>query len=253
MEAAHRSGIGGQSKLSKVELGKLLPKNEDVERLCDLYDAMPSERQRLLQLAELVREQSRRSRVVLSRGGAANVQDRIAEIEAGTTSFRVFEPCLVVGLAQTEAYARCIFRTELQGDDLESAVAARLARSSILDDEERTFTFIMTEGALRWQAGSPAVMAGQIEALIDVSRRPNVHLGVIPWHVPVDVFPRHGWWIYDSSLVLFGTEIAAGTHADTDDVAVYARLFAKLDSLAVYGSQARRELARIATDYRRMS
>jgi hypothetical protein len=40
---------------------------------------------------------------------------------------------------------------------------------------------IMTEGALRWHAGSPAVMAGQAQSIADISRRSNVRVGIILW------------------------------------------------------------------------
>lgn len=111
----------------------------------------------------------------------------------------------------------------------------------------------MTEGALRWHAGSAAIMAEQVDAITAASERPNVRVGVVPWTTPVRHFPRHGFHIYDEDAVTAATETATATLTGTADVATYVELFSALEAVANFDGDARRELARIADDYRRLT
>ena len=61
------------------------------------------------------------------------------------------------------------------------------------------WTLIQTEGALRWQARSAAVMVEQVEYLIQLSTTPHVQLGVIDWRSPVEVFPHTAFHLYDEA------------------------------------------------------
>ncbi len=161
----------------------------------------------------------------------------------------------MIGLLQTPAYAQCVFGSEfstgaeLSDEDQERAVAARAGRRSALHDESKRFTLIMTEGALRWQAGSPTVMSEQVDAIVDASRIPSVRIGIIPWTTRVGVFPRHGFHIYDAVTVIVGLETATATITADRDVALFAQLFTQLERLACFDEQARQELVRIRNDY----
>ena len=47
-------------------------------------------------------------------------------------------------------------------------------------------------------------MARQIDHLADVSQRPNVRLGVIPWGTEATVYPSSGFELYDRRTVVVG-------------------------------------------------
>ncbi len=125
--------------------------------------------------------------------------------------------------------------------DRDKFVAARLARQRVLHDQGKRFTFVMTEGALRWRAGPGPMMAAQIEHIAAVSRLPNVRLGVVPWtaEAPPGVFPGHEIHIYDERLVIVGIETATANIQDPRDIAIYLRLFGAVESVAVFGDDAR--------------
>lgn len=163
---------------------------------------------------------------------------------------------MVDGLLQTEAYMRLVFGIpdshELSSEEIDEAVAARAARQRVLADESKRMIIIMTEGALRWHAGSPALMVEQIEAITAATKLPHVATGLIPWTTPVRYFPRHGFHIFDEDAVIVGTETATATMTGTADVATYVELFAALESTAVFGDDAREHLTRIADDYRQL-
>jgi transcriptional regulator with XRE-family HTH domain len=104
----------------------------------------------------------------------------ISEREA--KRLRWFEPLLVPGLLQTEAYARAVFRTRfgVTDQEVDEQVAARLKRQEILArDHPPALWVILDESVLRRPVGGRHVMREQVGHLTDVTRRPYVSLQVI--------------------------------------------------------------------------
>ena len=249
VEAARLAGKS-QRWISDIERGKLVPRETDLQALAGAYHAKPAMRRQLVAAARDLGPETRRARVIMSRGGW-QMQARLGEAERQSARIRSFQPVIVIGLAQTPAYARAVFAAggEITGASLDKAIAERIARQGILNTG-RDVTLVMTEGALRWQACSPAVMAEQLAHLAEISERPGVRLGIIPWTTPVAVFPRGGFHLYDSRAVSVATDVATAIITDAADVALYEKLFGGLEALAVFGAEAREHLARIAAEYR---
>ena len=245
----------GQSKVSKLERAALLPSVKDVNALGRAYGMSRALLDDLISLtAELHDEQA--DRLTMSRR-VGEMQHRIGHLKRGATLIRAFQPTTVFGLLQTPAYAACVFgqpdSKELSSDQAAGAVDERIAQQSILDDATKDIRLIMSEGALRWQVGSAAIMAEQLDSVAAATTRwPHVRIGVIPWTRPVKVFAQHGFHIYDERAVVFGTETATAFLNGRTDVATYAELFAALESAAVYGADARAHLAGLADEYRNL-
>lgn len=248
-EAARRLGTS-QRRISNIETGRFVPREDELRALATLYKASPPVRRQLVQAIRALRAEAPRARVVMARG-AWRMQRRIAQVEAASARIRVFHCTIVVGLAQTAAYARAVFSDggDITGEDLDRCVAERLDRQRILDSG-REITLLMTEGALRWQASGPPVMVEQLDLIAEISRRPGVRVGVIPWTTPTAVFPLHGFSMYDSRAVIVGTRVATAFLTDPEDVAEHEKLFGELESLAAWDAAARDHLARIAADFR---
>ncbi len=249
IEAARRAGIS-QSKISKIENGLLRPSPADVRALCRIYGASPQHQRELVQLAESLRGEAMEPRRVTLSRGAHQMQQRIRRLEASASLLRSFQPCLVIGLLQTEAYARLVFGASTTGPGLDKAVSARMERQAAWRDGKTQAVLIMTEGALRWHAGGPQVMIEQLDAIAAATKLPDVRVGIIPYSTPTTVFPRHGFHLYDSDAVIIGTETGTATIVDSEDIKGYERLFARLDALAAFGDAARAVLGRVADDYR---
>ena len=97
---------------------------------------------------------------------------------------RSFEPLVVPGLLQTEAYARSILSTRMGAtpEELDEAVVARLERQRILGREHPPELWvILDEAVLRRPVGGPGVMREQLACLTEVARRPNIAIQVIPF------------------------------------------------------------------------
>jgi hypothetical protein len=111
-------------------------------------------------------------------------------LEESAALIRAYQPQVVPGLLQTEAYARAItaasFPSE-QGEDSERRVALRLARQDLLKrPAPPEYWVVLEETVLRRPIGGPDVMRGQVEYLIECAARPNITLQVLPfsagWH-----------------------------------------------------------------------
>lgn len=246
-EAASRAGLT-QAKVSRAETGSFLPTVKNVISLCRVYGAPADTERELAQMTRELREASTPARVVLQRGGW-RMQQRIGSLETAAERIRTFTPAVIIGLLQTRAYISALFGGSLPPADLERTVEARLERQRILRTG-RQFTFLMAEGALRWNMGGAHVMAGQLDHLIEVSRQPNVKIGVIPWTTPATVPALHGFTIYDRRAVLLGTQTATAIITDRRNVADYEAHWGELEPLAGWGDAARSVIARAAADYR---
>jgi transcriptional regulator with XRE-family HTH domain len=252
-EAARRLGTS-QRRISNIETGRFVPREDEIRALAKLYRADADMRRQLLRaVGDLRVSPTPRARIVLARG-AWRMQQRIARVEADSGRIRAFHCAIVIGLAQTATYARAVFADggDITGEDLERTVAERLGRQRILDSG-REITLLMTEGALRWQASGSAVMAEQLDHIAEISRRPHVRVGVIPWTTAADVFPLHGFSIYDDQAVIVGTRVATAFLTESDDVAEHVKLFGALEALAAWDDAARYHLGRIAGDFRELT
>lgn len=250
--AGAAAGIG-QSKISKLERAALLPSLDDVRTLCRVYGVPARRRDELLALASGLREEQS-ARLSMSRR-VGEMQHRIGKLKRAATLIQGFQPTMVFGLLQTPAYAACVFGQQdsrrLSPSQAEQAVDERLAQQSILDDTSKEIRLVMTEGTLRWQAGSATIMAEQLEFIAAaIERWPHARIGVVPWYRPVEVFALHGFHIYDERTVVFGTETATAFLSGPADVATYSELFTALEAAAVYDDEARAQLIEVAGQFR---
>lgn len=251
-EAARRAGIT-QASVSRYEAGKFVPALGEVRALARAYNASPEDLDELEELVTDLRENSSTpSRLVMRRAG--DMQRRVGRIEVASARIATFQPVLFAGLLQSEPYARAVFSSggDLEPDQIEEALSARLTRAGLLDDPSHTVVAVHTEGVLRWPLGGPAVMTAQLDHVIELSYRSNVEIGVIPWDKPVDVAPLHGFDVYDERAALVGTETATGFMTDTHDVSAYLKLFQDLAELAEFGDAARSRLDDAASRYRQL-
>lgn len=246
IEAARAAGLS-QSKISRLETDKQVPTTAEVEALCQIYRAPAQTKQHLLRVARDLREEQVSARVILQRG-AYRMQQRVGRIEAASRLLRTFHPAVVIGLVQTPGYIRALLG-DLPEDEIERMVVARGDRQRLLDTD-REFKLIMTEGALRWHVGSPAVMIAQLQHLAETTRRSNVRLGVIPWTRPARVGALHGFNLYDRRAAIVGTETATAIITDARDIADYEACFATYEALAVYDADARKVFDRLSDEYR---
>jgi hypothetical protein len=172
----------------------------------------------------------------------AALQARCATVEQETTVTRALTCGLVPGLLQTREYARAVFKRfdHLVGPfDIDAAVEGRLKRQEVLLDDSRSFDYILTNAAVMSPLGPPEMMRAQIKALLGVLELPNVRLGIIPPWTSVVLPVMHSFVISDRRAVTI--EFLNGTIdlTDPEEVRLYHEAFARFETMACFGEQAR--------------
>jgi transcriptional regulator with XRE-family HTH domain len=175
-----------ESKISRMELGRVGFKERDIADLLSLYGIThQDERAALLALA----------RQAKTPGWWQRYGDILPSwfqtylgLEEAASLIRTYEVQFVPGLLQTEDYARAVITHGNPGapaEEIERRVSLRMKRQQLLTRSAAPpqLWAVVDEAALRRPMGSPAVMAAQIEGLIKASELPNVTLQVLPFHV----------------------------------------------------------------------
>lgn len=103
--------------------------------------------------------------------------------ESEADELRIYCALLVVGIFQTEEYARTILG-DFNGGSTEDLVSRRLERRSILERENPPRVWlVLDEGAIRRTIGGPQVMADQLHYLHELSSRPKCMVQIVPYQV----------------------------------------------------------------------
>jgi transcriptional regulator with XRE-family HTH domain len=153
---------------------------------------------------------------------------RWADREAEATILRSFELVVVPGLLQTQGYAHALLADRIASnpDNADEIVAARMARQAILArDKPPELWVVIDEAVLHRPIGGPCVMREQLEHLLEVARRPNVVLQVIPATVAVHEGLRGAGFVIadfaDAPRVAYqDTAVRGQVIEDSDDIAV---------------------------------
>jgi transcriptional regulator with XRE-family HTH domain len=246
---AARCGIS-QSKISKIETGKIQASVTDVERILTALGTRQDLTDELLALARLANTEYENTRSSLRRG-LERKQRELAALEADAAHIRFFLPTMITGLLQTPEYARASLGV-FPGDHAQ-AIAKRLDRQATLYNRAKRFTFILTEAAVRWQLCEPSVMAVQLGRLASLSDLPNVVLGIIPLGVVIPDGPLNTFTIYDDRIATAETFGGVIMMRDPRDVADHLKLFAFFERYALFNDDARALLEEFASHFRQAS
>ena len=154
-----------ESKISRMELGRVPFKERDVADLLAMYRVDDRERDRLLDLAR--------------RANAPGWWHRFGDVvppwflaylglEEAASLIRTYEVQFVPGLLQTADYARAVIRLGH-------------AHASLAEIDRRTQLRLARQEVLRRAVGDEDTMRRQVEALIEASVMPHVRLQIIPF------------------------------------------------------------------------
>jgi transcriptional regulator with XRE-family HTH domain len=239
-QLARRVGMS-QPTISRIENGVTVPAAADVERVARELGAPQETIDRLVERAEHAHE-GRMTDWRPTRGAVANIQREVEQLEGETRIFRVFQPTVVVGLAQTSEYARAVLavthavRTGVSPEGgfaaVPEAVSVRMHRQVVLADPGKQFHFIMSEGVLNNRIGRPDHMPAQLERIREVARQDNVTFAIVPADAPLDIPPYHGFELLDDRLVIVDVYNTLLTTRGQADIAVYSRVFDSLHQRA---------------------
>jgi len=170
-----------ESKVSRMELGRVGFKERDVADLLALYGLKDEEEHaRLLALARDANNPGWWNRYgdVLPTWFQSYLG-----LEAAAELIRTYEVQFVPGLLQTPEYTRAVVqlgRTAIPGDEIERRATLRLSRQQVLTRSNPIKLWaVIDEAALRRPIGGGKALRDQIEALIVASREPNITLQIM--------------------------------------------------------------------------
>jgi transcriptional regulator with XRE-family HTH domain len=241
-----------RAKVPKIENGRQMPTEADIRAWAEAT-GQPGAIPELLDLLSDAQAIYRQWR--LGAGGHEALQGQYDALVRGASRIRNFQIMLIPGLLQTPEYARyrALEAVRLHGadpDGVEATVAARMRRQEVLYDTRKSFTFIITEAALRYLLCPPKVMLAQLDRLAMASEFGNVSLGIIPPGVELAVAPMVGYLMADDTTVVetFTSMITVASA----EAPKYAQITDELMAESVTGEEARRLITAAAEDLRAM-
>lgn len=158
--------------VSKVESGTLLPRpSEKFAKGCDT----------VFGTGELFAGLLRR----IEEGDHPSWFVPYLNLERKASRILAYSSSVVLGLLQTEDYARAIFGSYYsreKAEAIEGKVAARVRRRDVFErDTPALLWTILDEACLRTVVGGSEVMAGQLAYLLTAAELPHINLQVMPF------------------------------------------------------------------------
>jgi transcriptional regulator with XRE-family HTH domain len=250
-----------ESKISRLELGRLPFKERDVKDLLDLY-GVDNPGVRNAHLAQ--------AREAGAPGWWRTYSDVLPAwfelyvgLESAARLIRTYEAQFIPGLLQTEEYAHAITRAgHLPGalhdpasGGVERRVELRSIRQKILLRPEATRLWaIIDEGALRRRIGGGRVMQAQLEHLLQIQARPNVTIQIMPFgfggHVAqVGAFTLLRFEDEDLPEVVYLEHLAGAIYLENrEQTELYHQVFVQLAGDSQAPEESRAALHRILRD-----
>jgi transcriptional regulator with XRE-family HTH domain len=176
--------------LTQAQLAKLMGYSESVIAKLETCRTIPSP-QHAAQADEALRLPGtfRRLRQAMLNRSYESWVRALLEMEDRATVLRNWEPLVVPGLLQTEAYARAMIRAGRPGDsdaEVEQMVIARISRQAIWDrtDPPPPMLFaVLGEAILRQRVGDAQIMRDQVVHLAEMAANPRITVQVLPFSV----------------------------------------------------------------------
>lgn len=184
----------------------------------------------------------------LNEGGLAAAQKSIRRLYEELHVARSYQSKVMPGMLQTPEYTRAALTgvlleqrivTAAPDSEVDAAVAERMDRQRLLARADACWYFLLEEPVLSFRPYARDLHRRQLRHLLELRRRPNVFLGIIPADVDRrGVHPEEAFDITDEHLVT--VELVSGYLSVTrpEEVVLYTDLWDRLWSLAVTGTDA---------------
>ncbi|MFT7839493.1 helix-turn-helix transcriptional regulator [Saccharothrix sp. BKS2] len=246
---------GSESKISRMELGRVGLKERDVNDLLMMYGVTEDEvRAKFLDMV-------RRSN---SPGWWHRYSDLMPDwfqdyvgLEEAASRILTYETQFIPGLLQTEDYAMAIAshgRPELAGPAVKRRVALRMQRQKILQRPGAPRLWaVIDESVLHRPIGGRRVLLEQVEHLLSVTRESSITLQVVPYqlsgYAAEGAFTMLRFGEPDLPDIVYLEHLAGALYLDKlDELEVYSRVFDRLTVDAETPDRSRQLLSKIRAD-----
>jgi transcriptional regulator with XRE-family HTH domain len=187
-EEAARRLERSRATISRIEEGYegVRFREVDVRQMLDLYRAPEKDREVLLALTAETRNGRRKSWWHdYTETELPSWFGLYVSLEDAAEVICQYEPELLPGLLQTRAYAEAIFRMPqglLDVQEIQRRTKVRMERQSLLTrPRSPRLEVVISESVVHRIAGAVDLAAEQLQHLLDITRRANVSIRIIPW------------------------------------------------------------------------
>ena len=246
---------GSESKISRMELGRVGLKERDVNDLLTMYGVTEDEvRAKFLDMV-------RRSN---SPGWWHRYSDLMPDwfqdyvgLEEAASRILTYETQFIPGLLQTEDYAMAIAshgRPELAGPAVKRRVALRMQRQKILQRPGAPRLWaVIDESVLHRPIGGRGVLLEQVEHLLSVTKEGSITLQVVPYqlsgYAAEGAFTMLRFGEPDLPDIVYLEHLAGALYLDKlEELEVYSRVFDRLTVDAETPDRSRQLLSKIRAD-----
>ncbi|ACU34533.1 helix-turn-helix domain-containing protein [Actinosynnema pretiosum subsp. pretiosum] len=226
---------GSDSKISRLELGRVGLKERDVSDLLTMYGMVDEDaRQKFLAMVRRSNEPGWWHRYTDLMPDW--FQDYVG-LEEAATRILSYETHFVPGLLQTEDYARAIAshgRPELAGPEVQRRVTLRMSRQKVLARPGAPRLWVVIdESVLHRPIGGRQVLLDQLDHLLEVTKQPLVTLQVVPF--PLSGYAAEGPFTMlrfgepDLPDIVYVEHLAGALYLDKpEELEIYGRVFDRL-------------------------
>ncbi|QQQ77008.1 helix-turn-helix domain-containing protein [Saccharothrix sp. 6-C] len=242
---------GSESKISRMELGRVGLKERDVNDLLTMYGVNdPDERTKFLDMV-------RRSN---SPGWWHRFTDLMPDwfhdyvgLEEAAARILIYETQFVPGLLQTEAYATAIAshgRPELVTPEVRRRVSLRMQRQRILARPGAPRVWAVVDESVLYRAiGGREVLINQLDHLLSVTKDGPVTLQIVPFpwagYAAKGPFAMLRFGEPDLPDIVYLEHLAGALYLDKlEELEIYSRVFDRLTVDAETPDRSRQMLAK---------
>jgi len=175
---------GSESKISRMELGRVSFKERDVVDLLKLYGVHDEDEHR--RLLALAREANEPGWWHAYGDILTTWFQNYLDLEQAAELIRTYEVQFVPGLLQTDAYARAVImlgHAQAKPEEVNMRANLRMARKHVLSlPKPPRLWAVIDEAVLMRPVGGRDVLREQIETLLAACSQPQVRLQVMPFN-----------------------------------------------------------------------
>ncbi|MFF2845258.1 Scr1 family TA system antitoxin-like transcriptional regulator [Streptomyces sp. NPDC058001] len=143
----------------------------------------------------------------------------------------------VPGLLQIPGYARALMAVDFTDnpEGLDASVVRRSERQEVFNRESPPWLWVaLAEPALHQVHGSPEIMAKQLNHLLEMGERPNIHIQVLPAEQPAVPGSISLLTLQDGARIAYAEGFNTGTYyQEPSDVDRFQRIYDRIQAGAL--------------------
>ncbi|PRY31629.1 helix-turn-helix domain-containing protein [Umezawaea tangerina] len=246
---------GSESKISRLELGRVGLKERDVADLLTMYGVTDqTDRETFLEMVKRSNQPGwwHRFNDLMPDW----FQDYVG-LEEAAVRILTYELQFMPGLMQTESYARAIAshgRPDSAGQDVERRVGLRMNRQKILHRSGAPRLWaVIDESVLHRPIGGREVMLDQLDHLLELTKEPQITLQVVPYqlsgYAAEGPFTMLRFGEPELPDLVYIEHLAGALYLDKrDEVELYSRVFDRLTVDALTPDRTRQMLSKVRAE-----